>query len=166
MDCDPGVGGHGAVGVAHRPRQVARLAVVAVAGELAADPAEPGVVYAATGFWVGSSQMHFAPGSVFISVDSGSRWQTMPGPNGQPLQLTARVTALIPAVDTPLSVRAVTDQGMLSLTLDDAEALLSQLAEGDPAAQAWAALGLGILGVQGHSNSLLQLTSPAAVSIL
>ena len=40
---------------------------------LAADPAEPGVVYAATGFWVGSSQMHFAPGRVFISVDSGSR---------------------------------------------------------------------------------------------
>ena len=122
---------------------------------LAADPAEPGVVYAATGFWVGSSQMHFAPGRVFISMDSGSRWQPMPGPNGQPLQLTARVTALIPAVDTPLSVRAVTDQGMLSLTLDDAEALLSQLADGDPAAQAWAALGLGILGDPRATEPLL-----------
>ena len=79
----------------------------------------------------------------------------MPGPNGQPLQLTARVTALIPAVDTPLSVRAVTDQGMLSLTLDDAEALLSQLADGDPAAQAWAALGLGILGDPRATEPLL-----------
>ena len=34
------VGRHGAVGVGHRPGQVRRLAVVAVAGELAADPAD------------------------------------------------------------------------------------------------------------------------------
>ena len=40
MDRHPGRGRHRAVRIAHRPRQVPRLAVVAVAGDLAADPAD------------------------------------------------------------------------------------------------------------------------------
>ncbi|MBK7204202.1 hypothetical protein [Candidatus Amarolinea dominans] len=89
---------------------------------LAADPGRAGCGLRAYRFLGRQQSDALRPGRVFISVDSGSRWQPMPGPNGQPLQLTARVTALIPAVDTPLSVRAVTDQGVHSLTLDDAEA--------------------------------------------
>ena len=37
MDPDAGRRGHGALGISHRPREVGRPAVVAVAGELAAD---------------------------------------------------------------------------------------------------------------------------------
>ena len=41
VDLHPGRRRHGPVRVAHRPRQVAHLAVVPVAGDLAADPPDP-----------------------------------------------------------------------------------------------------------------------------
>ena len=113
---------------------------------LTADPRNPGLVYAATGSWAGSSQMHFAPGTVFVSVDNGLHWQAMSAHDGQPVQLTARVTALLPNDDAPLSVQAVTAQGALNLTYGNVSTLLEQLNGSDPAAQAWAATSLGIIG--------------------
>ncbi len=115
---------------------------------LTADPRDAGVLYAATGFWAGTSQMHFAPGTVYVSVDNGGRWAAMSGSDGQPVQLTARVTALVPRSDAILSVQAVTAQGTLDLTYGDVSALLAQLNRGDAAEQAWAAVSLGLLGDQ------------------
>ncbi len=113
---------------------------------LAADPRDASVLYAATGSWAGTSQMHFAPGTVYVSVDNGARWAAMSGSNGQPVQLPARVTVLLPRSDAPLSVQAVTAQGTLDLTYGDVSALLTQLSRGDAAQQAWAAVSLGLLG--------------------
>lgn len=115
---------------------------------LTADPRDAGVLYAATGFWAGTSQMHFTPGTVYVSVDNGGRWAAMSGSDGQPVQLTARVTALVPRSDAILSVQAVTAQGTLDLTYGDVSALLAQLNRGDAAEQAWAAVSLGLLGDQ------------------
>ena len=113
---------------------------------LTIDPRDAGVVYAATGTWAGTSQMHFTPGAVYVSVDNGARWAAMSGSDGQPVQLTSRVTALLPRSDAHLSVQAVTAQGTLDLTYGDVSALLTQLSRGDAAQQAWAAVSLGLVG--------------------
>jgi hypothetical protein len=38
------------------------------------------VIYAAVGYWLGTSEAHFAPLGVYVSEDGGMSWQAMSGP--------------------------------------------------------------------------------------
>ena len=42
---------------------------------LGMDPEDDGLLYAATGYWLGTSQVHFSPVAIMISSDSGATWR-------------------------------------------------------------------------------------------
>jgi hypothetical protein len=67
-------------------------------------PEDEETVYAATGYWLGTTEMHFSPLGVFLSLDAGATWLLIeePEPNGE------MITSLTPAPDDPLAVQVET----------------------------------------------------------
>lgn len=113
---------------------------------MVSDPTRPGVLYAATGYWLGSSERHFTPGAVYVSLDHGSRWQPMVDAEGQILTVPARVNRLLPSTTQPLHVQALTDRGMVEAQYSSVADQLTGLESADPAVRSWSAVALGWLG--------------------
>lgn len=108
------------------------------------DPEDDGLLYAATGYWLGSTEMHFSPADVAISVDFGSTWLSL----GQPPISGSPITALTPQLDQPLAVVATTTDGSSQPFAADAARLVDLLegSEVQPAQRIAAAKALGRLG--------------------
>jgi hypothetical protein len=71
---------------------------------LAVNPEDEETVYVATGYWLGTTEMHFTPVGVFLSVDGGATWvQVHESELSEPM-----VTALKPAPGDPMTVQTAT----------------------------------------------------------
>lgn len=118
---------------------------------MAVDPEQDSIVYAATGYWLGTSQVRFSPAAVVFSTDGGAHWL----PLAQwPLTRPA-VTALAAQPDT-LAVMATLADGSQSTYSADVAALVSLLgSEETPATRrAAAAHALGLLGDKAAAPAL------------
>lgn len=133
----------------------AQPGVIVDVSALAADLTRSGVLYAATGTWLGTSEMHFTPGSVFVSIDHGSHWQPMLDSDGQVITLPARADRLVPGTTQPLHVQALTDNGTIEAQYGALHDQLMGLNSAAPSDRAWAAAALGWLGDQGAVPALL-----------
>lgn len=122
---------------------------------LTADVTRPGVLYAATGFWFGTTERHFTPGALFVSLDHGSRWQPLVDADGQTVTVPARVDRLLPSTTPGLSVQALTDRGAIEARLGSIQDQLRRLNSADPGDRTSAATALGWLGDTGAAPALL-----------
>ena len=113
---------------------------------LSADLTRPGVLYAATAYWFGSTERHLTPGSIYISLDYGSRWEPMVDSDGQAIIAPARVNRLLPSTTQALHVQALTNGGSIEAQYGRAQDQLINLSSANPADRAWAAAALGWLG--------------------
>jgi HEAT repeat protein len=135
------------------------------------DPKDDGLLYAATGYWLGSTEMHFSPADVAVSMDFGSTWLSL----GQPPISGSRVTALSPLSDQPLAVVATTVDGTDQPFSPDTTRLVSLLEDSEAAVaqQIAAAQALGRLGdpsatpalIAALQSSDLRLVAQAAKSL-
>jgi len=118
---------------------------------LSADPDQPGVLYAAVAFAVGSTQVHVSAGGTFMTLDGGDSWQALAGPTF-PEAEQAFELVLLP--DRPLSVLAVTAGGFQSYAPDTVRAQAA-LGSSDAATRASAARLLGLARTKEASDALL-----------
>jgi HEAT repeat protein len=91
------------------------------------DPEDDGLLYVATGYWLGSTQMHFSPADVAVSMDFGSTWLSL----GQLPISGSRITALTPLLDQPLAVLATMADGTSQSFAADATHLVSLLEDSE-----------------------------------
>lgn len=122
---------------------------------LAVAPQDDELVYAATGYWLGTVQMRFAPVGVFVSVDGGETWlplhRAVPG--------EPRVIQLVPDDERPLTVQAVASGTAPWYAFGDT-ALLDRWLNADKLSfRAAAAKAWGWLGGQEAADRLLQRLS-------
>jgi HEAT repeat protein len=120
---------------------------------LALDPADDSLLYAATGYWLGSTQMHFSPATLVFSLNGGATWlplATLPL-SGQ------RVAALSAEAGHPLTVVARDASGQAERYSASASTLVALLSATDaaPARQAAVAKALGLLGDPAATPALL-----------
>ena len=118
---------------------------------LQADPDQPGVLYAAVAYVVGSTQVHVSAGGTFMTLDGGDSWQALAGPTF-PEAEQAFDLVLLP--DRPLSVLAVTANGFQSYAADTASAQAA-LGSSDVETRAAAARLLGLAKAKEASDALL-----------
>ena len=111
---------------------------------LGADPQDPRIVYAATGYRLGTSTVHFTPVALLVSVDSGASWLPL---TSLPLN-SPRFTDLQAVSGQPLTVAATSQDGnSLTYSVDGAVlATMLETADTSAARQAAAARALGMLG--------------------
>lgn len=130
---------------------------------LRADPEQPGVVYAAVSYVVGSTQVHESAGGTFMTLDGGGSWQAMAGPTFPEAE---QADDLVSMPDRPLSVLAVTSGGLQSYTPDTTRAMAA-LGSLDRAERVAAARLLGLAKAKEASSALLaKLADPEpAVSL-
>ncbi len=118
---------------------------------LRADRDQPGVVYAAVAYVVGSTQVHASAGGTFMTLDGGDSWQAMAGPTFPEAE---QAVDLMRLPDRPLSVAAVTAGGLQSYAPDTARAMAA-LGSSDGAERAAAARLLGLAQAREASDALL-----------
>jgi photosystem II stability/assembly factor-like uncharacterized protein len=82
--------------------------------DLAVDPLQPEVVYAATSFLYGTSEVHATPGKVALSVDAAQEWTTLVD------KTDVAVADLMPVPGMTGAVYALTDQSRTPLALGNA----------------------------------------------
>lgn len=111
---------------------------------LAVDPADDRTVYAATGYWLGTSQAVLSPAQIAVSLDHGSSWL----PLAQLPLGAVPIEGLIPLPDRALAVYAVDQSGESQVILPDSQALIHVLESPDEPSirRAAAARALGRLG--------------------
>lgn len=110
---------------------------------LGADPQDPRIVYAATGYRLGTSTIRFTPAALLVSVDSGATWLPLAAlPLNGP-----RYTELAAVAGRPLTVQAIADEISSTTYGVDGAVLTALLETGDVSAarQAAAARALGLL---------------------
>lgn len=131
---------------------------------LALAPNNDQLIYAATGYWLGNTTLHFSPNAVLFSPNGGANWLPLAG-----LGLNAqRITALAAQPDRPLTVRATFADGQSHMFTADAS-VLAQLttAPAAPAAQrAAAAQALGLLGDPAGIPALLEALHSSDVPVV
>lgn len=111
---------------------------------LAVDQANDTWLYAATGYWLGTTQVRFSPAAVAFSTDGGANWLPL-----AELPLGSEpITQLVPQAGQPLAVQVVSASGAAQALAVDATAMAEILASGEApvARRAAAAQALGILG--------------------
>ena len=118
---------------------------------LQVDPGQPGVLYAAVAYVLGSTQVHLSAGGTFMTLDSGDSWQALAGPT---FPEAKQAFDLVPLPDRPLSVLAITTNGFQSYAPDTASAMAA-LGSSDGAARASAARLLGLAQAKEASDALL-----------
>lgn len=117
--------------------------VIVEVNALGVDPQDPRIVYAATGYQLGTSTVRFSPTALLVSVDSGATWLPLAA---LPLN-SPRFTSLTAVPGQPLTVQAQAADGAATLySVDGAQlAELMQSPEASAARQAAAARALGLL---------------------
>jgi HEAT repeat protein len=118
---------------------------------LRADLVEPGVLYAAVDYLLGSTQVHASAAGVFATVDGGGTWQPLAGP-AFPEAEHASSLVLVPG--KPLQARVVTDGGLQPYA-PDVMRLLASLESSSAKTRVNAARQLGLVRPQGVWNELL-----------
>ena len=120
---------------------------------LQADPDQPGVLYAAVSYALGSTQVHLSAGGTFMTLDGGDSWQALAGPAFPEAE---QALDLVRLPDRPLSVLAITANGFQSYAPDRASALaaLGSLVS-DGGTRASAARLLGLAEAKEASDALL-----------
>lgn len=113
---------------------------------LSLDPDDDSLIYAATGYWLGSTEVHFSPVAILASLDGGANWL---GIAALPLS-SQRVIDLAAVAGQPLTVEARAANGEVQRYAARAETLSALLADpqATPAQRAAAAQALGVLGDQ------------------
>jgi HEAT repeat protein/photosystem II stability/assembly factor-like uncharacterized protein len=130
---------------------------------LRADPQEPGLLYAAVSYVLGSTQVYLSPEGVFSTLDSGDSWQRLAGPT---FPDAVQSLSLVVDVERPLYVQAVTADGLQEYE-PDVVAALAALNSDDPQLRVMAARTLGLARSKEAGHALLAaLTDPEpAVSL-
>ena len=120
---------------------------------LGADPTDPRIIYAATGYRLGTSTVRFTPAALLASVDSGATWLPLAT---LPLN-SPHFTSLATVDGQPLTVEAITETGASTTYSMDAAALAALLQSPDASAtrKAAAARALGLLGDPSRIDTLL-----------
>ena len=109
---------------------------------LAVNPEDNQIVYAAVGFWLGTTHVRFDPLGVYASTDGGSNWfQMSRAALGSPT-----VEKIEPTAVKPLSVVAVDALGQHRIEMELNDGLIAALDDANPSARAAAARTIGLLG--------------------
>ena len=122
---------------------------------LAVAPQDDELIYVATGYWLGTVQMRFAPVGIFVSVDGGETW--LPLHRAMPSE--PRVIRLIPDGEHTLTVQAVTGLAASWYTFGDTVLLDEWLSADKPSRRAAAAKAWGWIGGRDGATRLLQRLS-------
>jgi HEAT repeat protein len=115
------------------------------------DPSEPGLLYVALDYMVGSTHVHASAAGTFVTLDGGASWQPLVGPSF-PEARHASSLVLIPG--KPLHAQAVTAGGLQGYA-PDVMRILAALESDDPRMRASAARQLGLARPQGVWNELM-----------
>ncbi|MGD8487660.1 MAG: HEAT repeat domain-containing protein [Anaerolineae bacterium] len=118
---------------------------------LAFDSQEPGLLYVAVDYLIGSTQVHASAGGTFVTLGSGASWQPLAGPVFPTAQ---RASSLILVPGKPLHVQAVTAGGLQAYA-PDVMRILAGLESEDATTRASAARQLGLARPQGVWSELL-----------
>jgi HEAT repeat protein len=125
----------------------APLGVTAVA----INPEDQQIVYAAPGFWLGTTQVRFNPLGLFASVDAGAHWfEVAPVALGAP-----PVEKIEPIPGKPLAAVVIDAAGSRRIEMGLGEALLASLDDPNPGVRAAAARTIGLVGDRGAVPVLL-----------
>ena len=128
---------------------------VLVVNALAADPADARIVYAATGYHLGTSAVHFTPARLLVSVDGGGSWLTLAR---LPLN-SPRFDNLEAVAGHPLTVAASSGDGAMVLYSATADSLTATLDAPEAAAvqRLAATRALGLAGELEATPALIQV---------
>jgi HEAT repeat protein len=118
---------------------------------LRADPQEPGLLYAAVDYVVGSTKVYPSAAGTFVTLDSGISWLPLAGPTFPTVKHAA---SLVIVPGKPLYVQAVTADGLQGYA-PDLMRVLAALESDDPRTRATAARQLGLMRPQGVWHDLL-----------
>lgn len=145
--------------------------VIVEVNALGADPQDPNIIYAATGYQLGSTTVRFTPTALLVSVDAGTTWLPLAT---LPLN-SPRFVSLTTAPGQPLTVLATAADGAEAVYSADSAALTALLAAPEASAgqRVAAARALGLLGDVSAAPALmtalqsgdLALTNAAASSL-
>jgi HEAT repeat protein len=109
---------------------------------LAINPEDEQIVYAAVGFWLGTTHVRFDPLGLFASVDGGSHWfQMSRAALGSP-----SVEKIEPVAGQPLTVMALDAAGEQRIELGLNKTLTVALDDADPGTRVAAARAIGLAG--------------------
>jgi len=129
------------------------VSAVAINGE------DENVVYAAPGYWLGTSEVHFTPLGLYASTDFGAHWFAMTpataGAAGSALTL-GMFSRLEPVTGRPLAVVAQDASETQRFELAVTPSLIAQLNDADPALRGAVAQALGLSGNHAVLPALLQ----------
>jgi HEAT repeat protein len=119
---------------------------------LSINPEDEQIVYAAAGFWLGTSQARFNPLGLFASVDGGTHWfQVARAALG-----SAPVKQIEPVPGKPLTVVAVDATGSHRFSMGLSETLLESLDAPDAGTRAATARAIGLVGDRAAIRVLLE----------
>ncbi len=128
---------------------------------LAINPEDENVVYAAPGYWLGTSEVHFTPMGLYASTDYGAHWFVMTPAGATPAGSAPAgemFTQLQPVAGRPLSVLAASQEasGTQQFDLVVTPSLVAQLDRPDPAVRGAVATALGLSGNHAALPALVQ----------
>lgn len=109
---------------------------------LAINPEDESIIYAATGFWTGTSQARFNPLGVFTSVDAGEHWFAV----SQAALGSAQVEKIEPVASRPLALVVVDAAGEQRVEMGLSTALVASLDDPEPGVRSAAARVIGLTG--------------------
>lgn len=120
-------------------------------GDVALNPDDEQIVYAATGVWLGTSSVRLAPLGVFMSVDGGREWFVM-----ERASLGAEmVLGLEPVAGSPALVRVHDASGERVTSLVLAGGLRNALEADSPVRRAAAARAIALVGDRSALTALV-----------
>jgi HEAT repeat protein len=118
---------------------------------LAINPEDEQIVYAAAGFWLGTSQARFNPLGLFTSADGGGHWFEM----SRSALGSAPVEKIEPVAGEPLAIVAVDATGSHRIDMGLNETLLAALDDPSSGVRAAAARVIGLTGDGTAASALL-----------
>jgi HEAT repeat protein len=118
---------------------------------LAINPEDQQIVYAATGFWLGTNPARYNPLGLFVSVDGGSHWFEM----SRAALGSSPVEKIEPIAGNPLAAVTVDTTGEHRTQMGLSDKLLASLNDPDPGVRAAAARVIGLTGDAKAAPALL-----------
>jgi HEAT repeat protein len=133
---------------------------------VAVSPDDPQVLYAAPGYYLGTSHVTFNPAGATLSTDGGRTWFQMTGPD--PLTLSP-IETLLPIPGRPLALAANAGKAMVNFDLAASPTFAEGLTTGSPTERAAVARAIGLSGnrlllpaLMAHLGDVDQLAGDAA----